>query len=289
MARRWIRLNVDWDEDEWIAPLDGPIAALWPRLLCKVKRDGVRGRCKRPAPGVIARRWGVPVEAVLALEAAAMTPDSEGNVALVIEGGEWIVTRWPEEQEPDPTAAERKRRQREKEKESRPSRVTSRDKRESRRSRDSSSRATETPTATPTDETDTGAGAPADRGRPSRKVEREQKQAAETAWIGRACSVWTKHMGGEAPGGRIAKALRPLVKKYGEAEVLKAWDDFLAAHVAAGTGQYANVNDFAARYGYFKEHGVKMPAANGNGGRKRTTDPQHYGEGTQPGAVRWVD
>lgn len=107
MARRWIRLDVTWEDSAWLDALSGEAAGCWPRLLCSVKRDGVGGRCKRPTPAVIARRWRVSVEAVEALEHAAIE-----DGALRIEDGDWIVCAWADYQERDPNAAERMRRYR---------------------------------------------------------------------------------------------------------------------------------------------------------------------------------
>lgn len=107
---RWIRLEVTWEESEWLENLDGPTRACWPRLLCIVKRDGVRGRCRRPSTRKLAERWGVTPRDVEALEAAAIADE-----ALDIKDGCWVVLNWSKYQEPDPTAAERKRRQRERE------------------------------------------------------------------------------------------------------------------------------------------------------------------------------
>lgn len=107
---RWIRLDVSWEDSAWLDALDGVAAGCWPRLLCWVKRDGIGGSVKRPAPSVVARRWRVPVEAVLTLEAAATAGD---DPALVVEDGKWIVTGWKKYQEPDSTTAERSKRYRE--------------------------------------------------------------------------------------------------------------------------------------------------------------------------------
>ena len=102
--RRWIRLDVGWEDSEWLDALDGAAAGCWPRLLCWVKREGVGGRCKRPSPGVLARRWRVTRDIVTCLEDAAIEDE-----ALVIEGDEWIVTNWDEYQNVDATATERQR------------------------------------------------------------------------------------------------------------------------------------------------------------------------------------
>lgn len=106
-SRRWIRLDVTWEDSPWLDVLDGTTAGCWPRLLCLVKRDGVNGRCKRPNPSVLARRWRVTRDIVTALEAAAIA-----DGALVVEDGEYAVVNWSKYQAIDPTATDRKRRQR---------------------------------------------------------------------------------------------------------------------------------------------------------------------------------
>lgn len=108
--RRWIRLDVEWEESAWLDALSGQAAGCWPRLLCWVKLRGKRGRCRAPDPSVLARRWRVPRQAVDELVRAAIQ-----DGALEADGDEIVVVNWAEYQEPDPTAAERKRRQRERE------------------------------------------------------------------------------------------------------------------------------------------------------------------------------
>lgn len=105
--RRWIRLDVSWEDSAWLDELTGTAAGCWPRLLCLVKRDGIQGRCKRPNLRTIARRWRVPMKAVTTLEEAAVR-----DGALRIEDGDWVVVNWAKYQTVDQTAAERKRRQR---------------------------------------------------------------------------------------------------------------------------------------------------------------------------------
>ncbi len=109
MTRRWLRLDAEWDESEWLDGLSGEAIGCWPRLLSWVKLRGRRGRCTAPSPSVLARRWKVKVESVQELIEA-----SRRDGAVTIEGGELVVNNWPKYQEPDLTAADRKRRQRSK-------------------------------------------------------------------------------------------------------------------------------------------------------------------------------
>lgn len=105
--RRWIRLDVDWEDSPWLDALDGTAAGCWPRVLCLVKRSGSAGVIKAPDLGVLARRWRVPRESIDALLSAAQ---SDG--ALVVEGGLWSIPKWDIYQKPDLTAAERVKRYR---------------------------------------------------------------------------------------------------------------------------------------------------------------------------------
>lgn len=105
MKRRWIRLDVLWEESEWLHELDGTASGCWPRLLCMVKRDGVAGECRRPSTRRLSEMWRVPATAIQSLESAAIVAG-----ALKIEDGGWVVVKWAEYQDYDPTNAERQRR-----------------------------------------------------------------------------------------------------------------------------------------------------------------------------------
>jgi hypothetical protein len=102
---RWIRLDVAWEESDWLQDLDRATAACWPRLLCMVKRDGVRGHLTRPSTKRLVRKWGISAQQIESLEAAAITDE-----ALAIEDGEWVVLNWKKYQDYDPTNAERQKR-----------------------------------------------------------------------------------------------------------------------------------------------------------------------------------
>lgn len=112
MTRRWIRLDAEWEESEWIDRLTGQAAGCWPRLLSWVKLRGKRGRCRAPSSSVLARRWKVPTQAVDELLEAAI---EDGAVRL--DGGDLVITNWATYNPDDPTAAARKRKQRAREQE----------------------------------------------------------------------------------------------------------------------------------------------------------------------------
>lgn len=65
-----------------------------------------------------------------------------------------------------------------------------------------------------------------------------------SGWAQNAVQAWTDRFGGVAPGGRIGKALKPLVAKYEEGPVLKAWARYLAEKDA----EFATPQDFAGKY-----------------------------------------
>ena len=110
MARRWIRLDAEFDESQWVNELTVAAQLAWVKLLCRVKRHGVQGRCKRPDPQVWGKQTKCGVRAVLAMEAAAVKDE-----ALSIVDGDWIVHNWPKYQI-DPRNSERVRRHRERRK-----------------------------------------------------------------------------------------------------------------------------------------------------------------------------
>lgn len=108
-TRRWIRLDAAWEDSPWLDELDGTAAGCWPRILCHVKRDGVRGRAKRIPTAVAARKWRVPVAAVEALENAAVA-----DGALRIDDGDWVIHNWDTYQQTDTRRKHRQRKQRHK-------------------------------------------------------------------------------------------------------------------------------------------------------------------------------
>jgi hypothetical protein len=115
MTRRWLRLDAQWDDTEWVMML-GPLGQLaWIKLLCYVKRDGRRGTAYALGPKAAAKKWGVPVRSVEEMLEAATKDEA---LCVVVDEGrseKWEVRNWKEYQEPDRTAAKRKRRQRERE------------------------------------------------------------------------------------------------------------------------------------------------------------------------------
>lgn len=106
---RWLRLDIRWQDSEWLDALDGHAANCWPPFLCYVKRNGVGGRCKMTGVAVLARHWRVARGDVEALVAAALA-----HGALVVEGDEWVVTGWAKYQPIDVTSAARQAKRREK-------------------------------------------------------------------------------------------------------------------------------------------------------------------------------
>ena len=98
-------------------------------------------------------------------------------------------------------------------------------------------------------ETDCGADAPPPRRPPSSSAKRggtdAQKGNGVPSWNREACSLWCGAFGGTAPGGRIGKALKPLVAAHGWSDVERAWRSYLDQSDA----EYASPQRFAATYG----------------------------------------
>ena len=106
--RRWIRLDLGWDESDWLVSLPPETRLSWIKLLIHVKRDGADGRAKALSPRAAAVLWRVSDDAVLTLLQAA-----KADGALIVEDGDWVVSNWPLYQKPDRTNADRQRRHRE--------------------------------------------------------------------------------------------------------------------------------------------------------------------------------
>lgn len=107
-GRRWIRLDVGWDDTEWLAMCSSGAQLAWVKLLCHAKRDGTGGRCKALSNAVAARRWGVTPSAV-----GEMIEAARSDGAVHEDGGYWTITAWSSYQM-DWSAADRQRRFREK-------------------------------------------------------------------------------------------------------------------------------------------------------------------------------
>lgn len=107
---RWIRLDISFD-DSWLYCLSAESQLAWIKLLCHVKRDGIKGSAKALGIIVAAKKWGIGEESV-----AKMLQAGVNDGAIVIEGGQWVIANWREYQDPDPTAAERMKRHRESQK-----------------------------------------------------------------------------------------------------------------------------------------------------------------------------
>jgi hypothetical protein len=65
------------------------------------------------------------------------------------------------------------------------------------------------------------------------------------AWTREASDAWVARFNGTAPGGRIGKALKPLVEAHGWAVVREAWCSYLAQVEA----EYASPQRFASTFG----------------------------------------
>jgi hypothetical protein len=95
---RWIRLDAHWSCSEWLESLDWCVRAVWPELLCLVKRSGMRGRLKCRPVSRIAGEMGIPTEYVQQLIDAALA-----DGAMTIEDRHYVVTKWVQYQPKDST------------------------------------------------------------------------------------------------------------------------------------------------------------------------------------------
>jgi hypothetical protein len=68
--------------------------------------------------------------------------------------------------------------------------------------------------------------------------------SAATAWSREACDVWLEAFGGVAPGGKIGRALKPLVTKFTWERVCRAW----RVYCAQRDSRFCSASEFAERY-----------------------------------------
>ena len=101
----WIRLNIDWDDSEWVFEMSGLSRLSWITLLCHTRKTGTKGRTKRLSYTVAAKRWGVGANDVEKMEQAALA-----DGALLIEDDEWVIVNWNVYQKVDTTNAKRQAR-----------------------------------------------------------------------------------------------------------------------------------------------------------------------------------
>ena len=103
---RWFRLNVDWDDTEWVYLLSPQAQLAWIKLLCLVKRDGRNGAVKALSEAVACSKWRITADnAVSEMLAAA-----KAQGALIEEDARWRIARWDLYQTVDATRNERQSR-----------------------------------------------------------------------------------------------------------------------------------------------------------------------------------
>lgn len=105
--RRWVRLDTNYDQQDWMEGLPERVRDLYPRLLCHVKAHGVRGSFDRQAPSNMARTLRCEAEDWSLLINAALA----SNYVTITDDGRYFISDWMETQEID---TERVRRWREK-------------------------------------------------------------------------------------------------------------------------------------------------------------------------------
>jgi uncharacterized protein YdaU (DUF1376 family) len=91
------------------------------------------------------------------------------------------------------------------------------------------------------------------------KTQRPRKRSSGTAvavlghnWSKDACDDWIERFGGTAPGGRIGKALKPLIAKYGWELIRPVWQRYLRDEKP----EFANPQDFASKLGRWLQRRV---------------------------------
>lgn len=103
---RYVKLNANWMDSEWLIVLSAEARLAWVQLLCYVKAYGIGGRVKSKSPQVFAKQNFLGEESVEQMLRAA-----KADGALEYEEGEWVLTGWSQHQG-DATNNERQKRYR---------------------------------------------------------------------------------------------------------------------------------------------------------------------------------
>lgn len=101
---RWVRLNVDWHESDWLEALEFPVRCTWPLLLCYIKTHGYAGKCRAISPRRLASVMNAPCDAIMDILDAATVSN-----ALRVTGENWEIVNWSKYQGDD-TNRDRQRR-----------------------------------------------------------------------------------------------------------------------------------------------------------------------------------
>ena len=80
-------------------------------------------------------------------------------------------------------------------------------------------------------------------------------------WVGEACDLWKQRFEGVAPGGRLGRALKPMVDKHGWPAVKAAW----AAYLTEYDPDFATPENFVSKYGLWSGS-VRRPTAEAKAG-----------------------
>lgn len=104
--------------------------------------------------------------------------------------------------------------------------------------------------------------------------------AKQSTWTKEACDEWKARYGGTAPGGRIGKAIKPLVAAHGWGQVSPAWQKYLENTEA----KYASPQRFADTYGSWSGAKPDPIAAPGRGARTDAFVARVLGMGNGGGA-----
>lgn len=251
---RWIRLDTTWSQSEWLAVLPAASRLAWVELLCYVKAHGYAGAAKRLTPVVAARVTGVTRNDFECMEKAAIE-----DGALVIDGGEWIVTGWGDRQS-DRTAAERMRKYRERQQQDTPPGQERNVTGVTRNGRHAQSTETETETYTDT----VHAGARTEWPAKPKKAggQYEYPEPFERAW-----ASYPRREGSNPKVGAY-KAFRARVKSGDEPEDLATAAEHYRQHCQAtekeGTAYVQQASTFWGPSEPWRDF-LEPPSANGNG------------------------
>jgi hypothetical protein len=93
--RRWVRVDVTYEDRAWLSPLPGNVRRLFPSFIIYLKKNGVRGGAERLDAMTMGRKLDCTVEEWSAFINAAIA----SGAVVIDDHGDWLYTGWEDEQE----------------------------------------------------------------------------------------------------------------------------------------------------------------------------------------------
>lgn len=245
--RQWIRLDVDFEDSDWLVDLNPLAQFAWVKFCCRVKAEGTGGRWRKRNVTALRNRLALPGPAISEMLAAATAGD---DPAVIEEDGDWVVTGWDKYYPTDRTNADRQRRWRERQKVDEPN---------TSNGGSNTHNAVTTSRATVDDDVITDKQPSADADAPDRSKVEPKKSNGRQTWLTPYADEWTQKAGGDPNFGALARSLKSIEKKHGQEATLRAW----TAYLDKTDPQFYSPASFASKIGHWLK--ASKPAFRGYG------------------------